>query len=657
MGKPSQTGSGSGFGNQKLKGENFYHDRKKVAYLNMLKTGRPIRNKDGKIVKAAAFQNRNVDPVARILPNRKWFGNTRVISQTAMDDFRTKLSEKINDPYQVLMRTNKLPLSLLQSNDHDDVARTARILDTSSFNSTFGPKSSRKRPTLKVDSVSQLAQAVQDTHDEYVPEKDANLLSNRITDYVDETKDWYFGAGMSKRIWNELYKVIDSSDVVIHVLDARDPLGTRCIHVEKYLQKEAPHKHLIYVLNKVDLIPTWATSRWVKILSRERPTIAFHASINNSFGKGSLIQLLRQYSKLNSDKKQISVGFIGYPNTGKSSIINTLRKKKVCTVAPIPGETKVWQYITLMRRIYLIDCPGIVQSSSGDTETDVVLKGSIRTGNLQTPEDYIDEIINKRVKKEYIARTYNIDNWSDHVDFLTMLAKSTGKLNKGGEANLHVCSIMVINDFLRGKLPHFVEPPSKNIEEIPLTNTNQFLVTQEIEKIQVLADYHQYDLKKPEKYVDDEPEAVSIPDTNTDSPSENTAPSSKQKQAPKAPEPDWDALFENVVGETIPFVPQSSSSATGNQADQDEASDDAEQHEELAVDSELDSDIDSESDNNESAKGARMTTNKNKRKENFYTQHNVKNKSSKTPSKPISAENMVKKMRKPGAWKVSQKKK
>ncbi|OMJ13073.1 Nucleolar GTP-binding protein 2 [Smittium culicis] len=656
MGKPSQTGSGSGFGNQKLKGENFYHDRKKVAYLNMLKTGRPIRNKDGKIVKAAAFQNRNVDPVARILPNRKWFGNTRVISQTAMDDFRTKLSEKINDPYQVLMRTNKLPLSLLQSNDHDDVARTARILDTSSFNSTFGPKSSRKRPTLKVDSVSQLAQAVQDTHDEYVPEKDANLLSNRITDYVDETKDWYFGAGMSKRIWNELYKVIDSSDVVIHVLDARDPLGTRCIHVEKYLQKEAPHKHLIYVLNKVDLIPTWATSRWVKILSRERPTIAFHASINNSFGKGSLIQLLRQYSKLNSDKKQISVGFIGYPNTGKSSIINTLRKKKVCTVAPIPGETKVWQYITLMRRIYLIDCPGIVQSSSGDTETDVVLKGSIRTGNLQTPEDYIDEIINKRVKKEYIARTYNIDNWSDHIDFLTMLAKSTGKLNKGGEPNLHVCSIMVINDFLRGKLPHFVEPPSNNIEEIPLTNTNQFLVTQEIEKIQVLADYHQYDLKKPEKYVDDEPEADSIPDTNTDSPSENTAPSSKQKQEPKAPEPDWDALFENVVGETIPFVPQSSSSAAVA-ADQDAASDDAEQHEELAVDSELDSDIDSESDNKESAKGSRMTTNKNKRKENFYTQHNVKNKSSKASSKAISADNMVKKMRKPGAWKVSQKKK
>ena len=55
---------------------------------------------------------------------------------------------------------------------------------------------------------------------------------------------------------------------------------------------------------------------------------------------------------------QISVGMIGYPNTGKSSVINALRSKKVCNVAPIAGETKVWQYITLMKKIYLIDCPG-----------------------------------------------------------------------------------------------------------------------------------------------------------------------------------------------------------------------------------------------------------------------------------------------------------
>jgi nuclear GTP-binding protein len=56
---------------------------------------------------------------------------------------------------------------------------------------------------------------------------------------------------------------------------------------------------------------------------------------------------------------------IGYPNVGKSSVINALRSKKVCNVAPIAGETKVWQYITLMKRIYLIDCPGTLDELVG----------------------------------------------------------------------------------------------------------------------------------------------------------------------------------------------------------------------------------------------------------------------------------------------------
>jgi hypothetical protein len=74
----------------------------------------------------------------------------------------------------------------------------------------------------------------------------------------------------------------------------------------------------------------------------------------------------------------------GYPNVGKSSVINTLVKKKSCKVAPIPGETKVWQYITLMKRIFLIDCPGIV-FPTGATETELVLKGVVRSEKLSAP--------------------------------------------------------------------------------------------------------------------------------------------------------------------------------------------------------------------------------------------------------------------------------
>ncbi len=96
--------------------------------------------------------------------------------------------------------------------------------------------------------------------EKYCPQSDGNLLVNQLQQAADEVnREWYERAGQSRRIWAELYKVIDSSDVVVHVLDARDPLGTRCRAVEKYLRKEASHKHLIFILNKCDLVPTWVT--------------------------------------------------------------------------------------------------------------------------------------------------------------------------------------------------------------------------------------------------------------------------------------------------------------------------------------------------------------------------------------------------------------
>ena len=193
-------------------------------------------------------------------------------------------------------------------------------------------------------------------------------------------------------------------------------------------------------------------------LSKDYPTLAFHASTTNSFGKGSLISLLRQFSSLHSDRKQISVGFIGYPNTGKSSIINTLRNKKVCTVAPIPGETKIWQYITLMKRIYLIDCPGVVPPSNTDTPQDILLRGVVRVENVENPEQYVPAVLSK-TKPQHIERTYQIKGYKDHIQFLELLARKSGRLLHGGEPDVDGVAKMVLNDFLRGKIPWFTPPP------------------------------------------------------------------------------------------------------------------------------------------------------------------------------------------------------
>lgn len=242
---------------------------KKVKTLNMFKEGRAQRNAEGKITKAASYQSREI-PKARVEPNRKWFGNTRVISQSALDSFRQAVAERAADPYQVLLKTNKLSMSLIRDTENTKNGikqHQAKIaVESAPFADTFGPKSQRKRVKLSASSVSDLAGESVKMHENYLERLEENkLLSGQTAAEMQQTsqdeglstaREPIFSKGQSKRIWNELYKVIDSSDVVIHVLDARDPEGTRCRSIEKYIREEASHKHLVFVLNKCDLVPT-----------------------------------------------------------------------------------------------------------------------------------------------------------------------------------------------------------------------------------------------------------------------------------------------------------------------------------------------------------------------------------------------------------------
>ncbi|KAI1179049.1 NGP1NT domain-containing protein [Nemania sp. FL0916] len=466
--------------NVKIKGENFYRDAKKVRALNIRKDHGPQRNAEGKIVQAAKYQSRDA-PVARIEPNRKWFTNTRVISQDSLTQFREAMAEKAADPFSVLLKSNKLPMTLLR--DGSDTPglkqhRAKMTIETSSFSDTFGPKSQRKRVKLGVSSLTDLAEDTETSMDKYKDRlEEVRLLSGagentgeggedntESGDALSMAIEPVFSKGQSKRIWNELYKVLDSSDVILHVLDARNPEGTRCRAVEQYLRKEAPHKHLVLVLNKIDLIPTSVAAAWVRHLSKRAPTLAFHSSITNPFGKGQLISLLRQFSSLHKDRKQISVGIIGYPNTGKSSLINTLKSKKVATVAPIPGETKVWQFVTLMKRIFLIDCPGIVPPNPADSPADILLRGVCRIEKVDNPEQYIQPMMAK-VKRQHLERTYGVSNWKDHHEFLEMLGRKGGRLLRHGEVDLDGVAKMVLTDFTRGKIPWFTPAPKADSDD------------------------------------------------------------------------------------------------------------------------------------------------------------------------------------------------
>jgi len=111
-----------------------------------------------------------------------------------------------------------------------------------------------------------------------------------------------------------------------------------------------------------------------------------------------------------------------------------------------------------MKRIYLIDCPGVVPPSNTDTPQDILLRGVVRVENVENPEQYIPAVLAK-TKPQHIERTYQIKGYKNHIEFLELLARKGGRLLHGGEPDVDGVAKMVLNDFLRGKIPWFTPPP------------------------------------------------------------------------------------------------------------------------------------------------------------------------------------------------------
>lgn len=120
-----------------------------------------------------------------------------------------------------------------------------------------------------------------------------------------------------------------------------------------------------------------------------------------------------------------------------------------------------------MKRIYLIDCPGVVPPSQNDSEQDILLRGVVRVENVEHPAQYIEAVL-KRAQTKHIERTYEVkeaDYGGDPIEFLSILARKGGRLLKGGEPDVDGVAKMVLNDFLRGKIPWFTPPPRKEKAE------------------------------------------------------------------------------------------------------------------------------------------------------------------------------------------------
>ncbi|KAI8080409.1 P-loop containing nucleoside triphosphate hydrolase protein [Thamnidium elegans] len=301
-----------------------------------------------------------------------------------------------------------------------------------------------------------------------------------------------------KAYYREFRKVLESADVILEVLDARDPLGTRTRSVERMVMDSGLDKKIILVLNKIDLVPKENVEQWLKYLRNEYPAIAFKASTQSQrnnlsqsnvatdsastnmlnsaecLGADTLIRLLKNYCRNVNIKTSITVGIVGYPNVGKSSVINSLKRSKVCGVGSTPGFTKVAQQITLDKNIKLLDCPGIVfaqQGQDGQNAAEITLRNCVKVELLDDPITPV-EVIVSRCTTEQLMKMYNVSYFNNAHEFLVLLAQQRGKLKKGGVADTHQVARHVLTDWNGGKIPYYTIPPSSKQSHIDAAVVN-----------------------------------------------------------------------------------------------------------------------------------------------------------------------------------------
>ncbi|KAI5179637.1 nuclear GTP-binding protein [Nematocida sp. AWRm80] len=275
----------------------------------------------------------------------------------------------------------------------------------------------------------------------------------------------------SKKYLKQIYKLVNESDVIIQVLDARDPLGSRAPEIERIIKEN--NKKLVLLLNKIDLVDRENWTCWLTYLRQYAPTIPFKASTQSqrtnlgqsektemkaeAYGAKDLLGLLKNYAR---GGISIVVGIVGCPNVGKSSIINSLKRERSCKVQNTPGVTKTLQKLVLDSSIQLIDSPGVIYKKGNP------ISEALRATTSDIDPEKIVALIYSKISPSILARLYDIQEPTSEDDLVTQLAVKWGRIGKKATLDKRSTGFTLLRDLQLGKIRFTTRPPQEPPQDI-----------------------------------------------------------------------------------------------------------------------------------------------------------------------------------------------
>jgi len=251
--------------------------------------------------------------------------------------------------------------------------------------------------------------------------------------------------------WKHVNNVLREAEIIIQVLDARMVEETRNHEIEEKIEKW--EKKILNVITKIDLVDL----EKVKVMrSKLRPCIFI--SSKNKQGTTILKKKILELSK----GKAVIVGVVGYPNVGKSSLINALSGRGAAKTSSESGYTKGMQKIKVDNKILILDTPGVFPDREKDDSKHGKI-GAIDYGKIKDPETAALHLI--MGEKETILKHYQLEyKGDDSEEILEQIAFKFNLVSKGNTPNLEVAARKVLKDWQTGNIKQDSRFVRKNVQ-------------------------------------------------------------------------------------------------------------------------------------------------------------------------------------------------